>query len=253
MDAIIISGDDEVDLCRRNVLHRYFVLIGLIFVVSGWIVSQYVSISFAWGGYKAQAIGEELFDTSNENKALCVMRQDFLRSLSEQEVVQISWEIADVCVENTPEDTGATRLMNFEQELSALVVGYPIAAMVPAIAKRDRTVAAFLVGIAKKESDWGKHVPTLGGQDCFNYWGYKGSGSRGTGMGYACFSSPEEAIAVVGDRLEHFVRATQRDTPAEMIVWKCGNSCAGHSPESVRSWIGSVDIYFRKIVANTRG
>src|SRR3989338_8099810 len=65
-----------------------------------------------------------------------------------------------------------------------MVAGYPVERMVPAIAEYDRGVAALIVGIAKKESDWGRRSPRdMNGDDCFNYWGYKGAGSRGGGVG----------------------------------------------------------------------
>jgi hypothetical protein len=134
-----------------------------------------------------------------------------------------------------------------EAEIRTLVSGYPIEAMVPTIAAYDREIAGLIVGIAKKESDWGKHVPRDAAGDCFNYWGYKGAGARGTAMGYACFGSPVEAAQIVGDRIAELVAKRQASTPEKLIVWKCGNTCAGHSPESVRSWISGVRVYYDRI------
>lgn len=134
-----------------------------------------------------------------------------------------------------------------EGEVRAVVSGYPIEGMSPIIAEYDREVAALIVGIAKKESDWGNHAPTLAGQDCRNYWGLKGSGSRGAAMGYACFGSPEEAARAVGDRIAELVEKRRSSSPEKLIVWKCGSSCAGHSPESVQSWISGVRMYYDKI------
>lgn len=135
-----------------------------------------------------------------------------------------------------------------ENNVRSVVNGYPIEAMIPYIAEHDRTTAAFLVGIAKKESNWGKRIPRdESGADCFNYWGWRGAGSRGIEMGHGCFGSPEEAIGIVGGRLDTLIQKYKRDTPAEMIVWKCGSNCAGHSPESVRKWISDVSLYFKKI------
>lgn len=139
---------------------------------------------------------------------------------------------------------------NLERDVFSLVQGYPMEAMASAIAKQDRKVAAFLVGIAKKESDWGKHVPTKDGKDCYNYWGYKGAGSLGQGMGYACFESPEEAITIVGGRLFTLVIEKENETPREMVIWKCGSrSCAGHAPGSAEKWISDVTVYYSKLVA----
>jgi hypothetical protein len=115
--------------------------------------------------------------------------------------------------------------------------------MTPYIAEKDRKVAAFLVAIAKKESNWGKRVPVLNGQDCFNYWGYRGIRDRmGTG-GHTCFDSPEDAVDTVAGRLKELVEA-DIDTPEEMVIWKCGSSCAGHSDYSVKKWISDVEMYF---------
>ncbi|EKE16483.1 MAG: hypothetical protein ACD_11C00006G0006 [uncultured bacterium] len=134
-----------------------------------------------------------------------------------------------------------------EKQLYDIVGDSPIRKMVPEIAKNDRTVAAFIVGIAKKESNWGKRVPTLNGQDCYNYWGYKAPGTKGSAMGHGCFGSPEEAVSVVAKRIQQLVEKNLT-TPSKMVVWKCGSSCASHSPESVRKWISDVDIYFEKIL-----
>lgn len=136
-------------------------------------------------------------------------------------------------------------------EIASLTEGYPIEIMAPEIAKFDREIAALLVGIAKKESNWGKRVPrTADGSDCFNYWGFKGAGERGVAMGHGCFGTPEEAVEKVGNRLAELVALRETSDPARMTVWKCGSSCATHSPESVRKWISDVDHYYRMIVAS---
>lgn len=133
-----------------------------------------------------------------------------------------------------------------EAEVRKILAGYPMEKMAPYIAQNDRIVAAFLVGIAKKESNFGLRVPTLNGQDCFNYWGYRGIRDRmGTG-GHTCFDSPEDAVKTVAGRLKDLVQADIK-TPEEMVLWKCGSSCATHSPESVRKWISDVDIFFSEI------
>jgi hypothetical protein len=137
----------------------------------------------------------------------------------------------------------------FEQELYGMVEGHPIEDMVPFIAQTDRKVAALIVGIAKKESNWGKRSPSKDGQDCYNYWGYKGSGSRGTSLGYGCFADPEEAVDIVGGRIHELAIDAKKETPQEMIIWKCGSSCAGHSPQSVNKWIQDVDVYYSRLVA----
>lgn len=131
-------------------------------------------------------------------------------------------------------------------EIENMVAGSPMEQMVPYIAQQDRTVAAFLVGIAKKESNFGRRVPVLNGQDCYNYWGYRGIRDRmGTG-GHTCFDSPEDAVTTVAGRLSELVRA-DIDTPQEMVIWKCGSECNTHSDYSVQKWISDVNMYFREI------
>ena len=135
----------------------------------------------------------------------------------------------------------------FETRVRNMVSGYPIEAMVPEIVKQDRTVAMFLVSIAKKESNWGRRVPVLDGQDCFNYWGYRGVRAlMGTG-GHTCFNSREDAVKTVGKRLNTLIVENHLDTPKDLIVWKCGSSCAGHSSESVQKWISDVELYYDKL------
>lgn len=135
-----------------------------------------------------------------------------------------------------------------ESRVGRMVEGYPIAQMTEVIAKQDTTTAAFLVGIGKKESNWGKRVPRdETGADCFNYWGYRGAGSRGIAMGHGCFGSPEEAVGIVAGRLDTLIAEYQFRTAAEMVVWKCGWSCDGHSNESVKKWIADVGYYKKKI------
>lgn len=207
-------------------------------------------------GYAGLFLREEPVAQAQQENAVqneevvCMLRQDALGAFygGENQKARLSVEAECPLLKEETESVPTESVTSFEQEMKTLLAGHPMAAMASAMAKQDRMVAAFLIGIAKKESNWGKHVPTLNGTDCYNYWGYKGAGSRGTGMGYACFGSPEEAVSVVGGRLAHFVYATHRDTPAKMIIWKCGSSCAGHSPESVQSWISSVSLYFHRVM-----
>jgi len=131
-------------------------------------------------------------------------------------------------------------------KMANLVKGYPISEMVPYISQRDPRVAGFLVAIAKKESDWGNHTPKKNGRECYNMWGYKGPGNTTDG-GYSCFDSPSEAIAVVGDRIEKLVNS-HVDTPAKMVVWKCGSNCeAAGGMVAARQWIADVSSLYAKL------
>jgi len=147
-------------------------------------------------------------------------------------------------------ETVKVQATEMESKLFNIVGDTPIAEMVPLIARRESKVAAFLVGIAKKESSFGLASPSKEGSTCYNYWGYKGAGSRGTALGYSCFGSAQEAIQIVGDRIEVLV-AKERNTPVRMVdTWKCGRSCAGDP--GAPSWVSTVALYFDKIV-NSEG
>lgn len=135
----------------------------------------------------------------------------------------------------------------FAKKIYAIVGDAPIREMVPFISERSEKVAAFIVGIAKKESGLGEHSPLKDGETCYNYWGYKGSAGRGTSMGYACFASAEEAVEIVGNRIEVLVNKN-RTTPAIMVhTWKCGTSCAGDA--GAPSWVSTVAAVFDKILS----
>ena len=195
-------------------------------------------------------------DIERTSKERCLLEEDvrLFRTLQEkqsgalQTVIPCGTSLAygrermrDEQSTDTSESLGKT--------MSVMVAGYPLEAMVPAIAQYDRVIAGLIVGIAKKESNWGKRVPVLDDQDCFNYWGYKGAGSRGMAMGHGCFGSPEEAVTAIGERLKTLVALRQGSEPKHMIVWKCGSSCSGHSDASVKKWIADVSLYYDRIVA----
>lgn len=136
-----------------------------------------------------------------------------------------------------------------KEEIEKMVKGYPIEKMVPFIAKQDKVVAAFLVAIAKKESDWGRRVPVLDGEDCFNYWGFRGKRDRmGTGE-HTCFDSMEDAVETVSKRIGNIVYEEDINTPEEMVVvWKCGYDCSWDNPDAVQKWVDDVNLYFKKLM-----
>jgi len=132
----------------------------------------------------------------------------------------------------------------YKENIRTMVKGYPIEEMLPYIFAQDRMTSSFLIGIAKKESNWGKRIPVLDGQDCFNYWGYRGVRRlMGTG-GHTCFNSRQDAVETVAKRINTLTHSEALNTPEKMIIWKCGFSCSGHSRESVKKWIADVDMYF---------
>lgn len=137
----------------------------------------------------------------------------------------------------------------YQEGVRNLVAGYPIEEMLPYIFEKDRVTAAFLIGIAKKESNWGKRRPVLDGQDCFNYWGYRGQRRLMGSGGHTCFNSRKDAVDTVAKRLETLISSERLNTPAKLIVWKCGMSCEGHGRESVEKWISDVDAYYSEMMA----
>lgn len=135
-----------------------------------------------------------------------------------------------------------------EREIKQMVSGYPIEKMTPYIAKKDPKVAAFLVAIAKKESNWGKRRPVLNGQDCFNYWGFRLKTERMGSGGHTCFDSPQEAVDTVADRIDEMVNEEKIISPNEMIVWKCGYGCKNsEKTNSELKWIKDVSYYYNEL------
>ena len=143
-----------------------------------------------------------------------------------------------------PEEPEDPEVEKLKKELETILEDTPMEKMIDPISKQEKTVAAFLVGIAFKESKFGVYSPTdHNGNHCFNYWGFKGK-TNPQKSGYSCFSSPEEAVEKVGKRLEKLVLKNKLNTPAKMTVWKCGSSCATHTPGSVSKWISDVSVHF---------
>lgn len=142
----------------------------------------------------------------------------------------------------------STRNVVREKEINDMVAGYPIERMTKYIAKQDPKVAAFLIAIAKKESAWGERKPVLDGEDCFNYWGFRLKSDRMGSGGHTCFDSPEEAVTIVGSRINHLVNEEKIDTPKEMVIWKCGYRCDGPEAAGSEKWIRDVDYYYKKLI-----
>ena len=184
---------------------------------------------------------EALSDNANRSKnlALCKLKtRTYKTNIPE-------FKIEEFCKKEIAKDKKTEeRIKKFEK----LLENHPMQEMSKYLAKLDPKVAAFLVGIAKQESNWGKRSPWKGGIDCYNYWGYKTSGSRGKALGHACFGSREEAVATVSKRIDYFVNSTNRNNATKMLVWKCGRTCAGHNRNDVNRWVYTVDTYSNKVL-----
>lgn len=135
-----------------------------------------------------------------------------------------------------------------EREIKKLVQGYPIESMVPYIAEKDKDVAAFLVSIAKKESNWGKRIPVLNGENCYNYWGFRLKAEKMGSGGHTCFDNPQEAVDVVAQRINQLVKEESIDTPKEMVIWKCGYKCNGPEAIGATKWVRDVDYYYSQLI-----
>jgi len=181
------------------------------------------------GGIVLGAADSQVDDSSSQN----IDDNNYLQLADEDVVMNLIAKIDD------------EKHIDFTNEILTYVKGHPMEDMAPYIAKQPRIVAAFIVGIAMKESKFGTYSPHLDGRDCHNYWGFKGGGTTTSG-GYTCFDTPEESIQVVGRRIARLVDGG-RTNPAEMVIWKCGSSCSWDNPENVRSWIADVGINFYKL------
>lgn len=160
----------------------------------------------------------------------------------------VTWRMdakAKVCADNKEKKKDSPSFPGNEKFLK-LVAGHPIEEMIPFISKRDKEVAYYLVAIAKKESDWGKHTPKKEGKECYNFWGYRGKENM-TKSGYSCFDSPEHAVTIVGNRIENLL-SKKIDTPAKMVVWKCGRDCeAAGGQAAANKWISDVAHVYHKL------
>ncbi|MCX6762671.1 MAG: hypothetical protein NT093_02720 [Candidatus Moranbacteria bacterium] len=133
-----------------------------------------------------------------------------------------------------------------EIQIKKIVANSPISEMAPFIAKKNKKVAAYLVAIAKKESNWGVYSPKKEGKECYNYWGYRGPENT-TESGYSCFDSPAQAVNIVGNRLGNLIKK-KVDTPRDMVLWKCGNNRAARITASAAKWVRDVNLYYKKMM-----
>jgi hypothetical protein len=136
-----------------------------------------------------------------------------------------------------------------KKDLRVIVKNHPIEQMIPYIASKDRVTAAYLIGIAKKESNWGKRRPVLDGQDCYNYWGFRAQRERMGSGGHTCFDSPREAVNVVSRRIDEIIERNDAESAKDMLVWKCGSDCSVTGGQAAADkWARDVDLYAEKVL-----
>lgn len=219
--------------CKRNLSVRVNILVILILVLA-------MRLFFYAGFWGKEAYAEQIRLTKEielENIDLLVRIKDNLEQRESEGKPE------QVCREDLVEDKNNSGLD--ESKVYSLTSGHPIEEMIPFILKRDKKTASFLIAIAKKESNWGLHIPTKKGQNCYNYWGYRGR-ENPTESGYSCFDSPKQAIEIVGNRIDELI-GQQINTAQKMLVWKCGSSCAGHGSQDVKKWVSDVNLYYNKL------
>lgn len=156
--------------------------------------------------------------------------------------------LSQLCRENkTPKGEGEAERekSELEKKIEEMTEGFPISQMTLPISELSQEAAYYMIAIAKKESNWGKHSPEKNGRDCFNYWGFKG-GYNPTSGGYSCFETPEQAVDAVGGRIEELLNQGVK-TPSQFLVWKCGSTCAGHDPKDVSKWVTDVGSVLNSI------
>ena len=90
-------------------------------------------------------------------------------------------------------------------------------------------------------------MPVLKGQDCYNYWGYRGIRERMGTKGHTCFDSRQDAVDTVSKRLETLVNKQKLNTPSKLVVWKCGSACSSDNLRDVKKWISDVELYFSRL------
>ncbi|MBT3355905.1 glucosaminidase domain-containing protein [bacterium] len=201
--------------------------------------------TFTVGYQKNNTTTEELADLHLKQAETTVQAQTKVLGAKDEKIAQQFDQKLDAFVLDALKRFDTIKTEELEGEIYEILKGNPMEEMAPLIAKKDRTVAAFLVGIAMKESGFGRHVPVLNGKNCYNYWGYRGIRKKmGTG-GHTCFDGPQDAIDTVGGRLERLVKIDV-DTPQEMVLWKCGSACS-KDPNAGR-WINDVTINFSKLM-----
>ena len=231
-----VAWADEVDVTTKIAAGERITMLLFLISVAGLVVLQ-------------QNSGWDLF----RNKAPAQTPSTLPQFSPDQETMNSGGMLCDsrtTDVKNSVAGEYSMTQFALKMNIAKLVADKPMERMLEAVSKRDPQTATYLVAIAKKESNLGKTSPKdASGNDCFNYWGFRGTYNR-TRSGYSCFDSPEQAVAVVGDRIQFLSQAENLDTPAKMSVWKCGYDCSWDNKAAVKKWIADVGYYYDKLSNN---
>jgi len=236
-----------------HTIYKYLFLGATLFILSGFFYSQRTMAKAT--NYKKEIINPQQQLLNYSKKQTSPKEQPETKTnntnAGNQTIITPKIPLAkieeqlSISTKNSNEEKENTAL---ENEIADILIGTPMENMIEPISRQDKIVAAFLVGIALKESQFGKHSPKLHGQDCYNYWGYRGIRKRmGTG-GHTCFDSPEDAVETVAKRIKTLAIKQHRNSPRKMLIWKCGSSCENTGGlAAANKWVQDVSIYFNKI------
>lgn len=192
------------------------------------------------GGISEESLKVEIPNEFSQSKMRIEDQVFSEKEMKALKIVSKKDEKTKIEVDDKKEETASKDKEQFEK----MTEGYPIDEMLPYILKRDPITAAFIVAIAKKESNWGKRAPYHNGKNCFNYWGFKDKRFTTVLGGHSCFPSAEKAVEAVGNRIEKLVKSGF-DTPSEFVIWKCGKACKSDGGAS--KWISDVGLYYNKL------
>lgn len=224
VSPVTVSQKDQINILdEESAQTRYYS------VDEKFKQAELEKVSFEVGG----GFWEQSEDSGQKKVSKLKIKDKETSTVKKTEIVPVAEEI----VEEKKE---------YFEKIEKMVGSSPMAKMLPYLEKQDPVTAAFLVAIAKKESNWGKVSPRSKSGDCFNYWGFKDRRFKFV-AGHSCFPSAEVAVETVGKRIDNLV-AKGKDTPSEMVIWKCGSACAGDG--GAGKWISDVNLYFRPIVAS---
>ncbi len=207
--------------------------------IVGSILFGMVTMTFIYR-YLGQGAAADQLNAPEVSQELIQAEKVLGADVSSNDAVEFTKQIMQIQEENDQK--------KFEKELKEMVKGHPIEKMVPYIIKKDRITAAFIVAIARKESNWGKRRPVLNGQDCYNYWGYRGQRKLMGSGGHTCFNSPQDAVDTIAKRLDTLIKKDGRNTPSEMVIWKCGSNCSVTGGQAAANkWISDVEGIFEQL------
>ncbi|HDH07560.1 MAG TPA: hypothetical protein ENG89_00880, partial [Candidatus Moranbacteria bacterium] len=164
---------EELSVGSRNVIERFS-------VVKLWNASIIAAILFGMftmtmiyrhlgqGAFAGSTDGSSIVQKDSDSSPVLLTESQVLGAEDSSDEDEIDNQDNVEYIEKVIQNLEKSEKRELEKEIKKMVEGYPIEKMVPYIVEKDKIVVAFLIGIAKKESNWGKRVPVLNEQDCYN-------------------------------------------------------------------------------------